>query len=150
MRKLNIFLILLLSALLTVSAYMIWKEISTQQREKKEFDELLEIIEPNNTEKPEEETGGAISETDDETEPPATESDVQGRNLEPLFEKNTECIGWLCIEGTNINYPVMHTPSNPQKYLRKTLRVSTVNPVSRFLMPDVPWTMGLPLFMDIT
>lgn len=119
MRKLNIFLILLLSALLTVSAYMIWKEISIQQREKKEFDELLEIIEPTNTEKPKEETGGVISGTDDETEPQETTPEAQGRNLDPLFEKNAECIGWLCIEGTNINYPVMHTPSNPQKYLRK-------------------------------
>ena len=116
MRKLNIFLILLLSALLTVSAYMIWKEMSIQQREKKEFDELLEIIEPTNTEKSKEETGGVISETDDETEPQETAPEAQGRNLDPLFEKNAECIGWLCIEGTNINYPVMHTPSNPQKY----------------------------------
>ena len=119
MRKLNIFLILLLSALIAVSAYMIWKEISIQQREKKEFDELLEIIEPTNTEMPKEETGGVISGTDDETEPQETTPEAQGRNLDPLFEKNAECIGWLCIEGTNINYPVMHTPSNPQKYLRK-------------------------------
>lgn len=93
--------------------------MSIQQREKKEFDELLEIIEPTNTEKPKEETGGVISVTDDETEPLVTEPEAQGRNLDPLFEKNAECIGWLCIEGTNINYPVMHTPSNPQKYLRK-------------------------------
>ena len=90
MRKLNIFLILLLSALIAVSAYMIWKEISIQQREKKEFDELLEIIEPTNTEMPKEETGGVISGTDDETEPQETTPEAQGRNLDPLFEKNAE------------------------------------------------------------
>ena len=28
-------------------------------------------------------------------------------------------IGWLSIDGTNISYPVMHTPSAPQKYLRR-------------------------------
>lgn len=28
-------------------------------------------------------------------------------------------IGWLSIDGTNISYPVMHTPSDPQKYLRR-------------------------------
>lgn len=119
MKKLNIFLILLLSALLTVSAYMIWKELSIQQKEKKEFDKLLEIIEPSHTEKHKEEAGGVTSGTDDETEPSATEPETHGRNLEPLFEKNDECIGWICIEGTNVNYPVMHTPGNPQKYLRK-------------------------------
>lgn len=32
---------------------------------------------------------------------------------------NSECFGWISIAGTNINYPVMHTPSNPQKYLNK-------------------------------
>ncbi len=124
MRKLNIFLILLLSALITVSAYMIWKEVSLQQKEKKEFEELLEIIEPTNTSKPEDESGEATSGTEAETEPTEseqteTEPEAQERNLAPLFEKNAECIGWICIEGTNVNYPVMHTPNNPQKYLRK-------------------------------
>ena len=32
---------------------------------------------------------------------------------------NSECFGWINISGTNINYPVMHTPSNPQKYLNR-------------------------------
>lgn len=119
MRKLNIFLILLLSALLTVSAYMIWKEMSIQQKEKKEFEELLEIVEPTNNNKPEDKTEEGTSETDAETEPTETEPKTQERNLAPLFERNSECIGWICIEGTNVNYPVMHTPDNPQKYLRK-------------------------------
>jgi sortase B len=34
------------------------------------------------------------------------------------MEQNSECIGWIYIEGTAVNYPVMHTPSDPQKYLR--------------------------------
>ena len=32
---------------------------------------------------------------------------------------NNDCFGWLSISGTNINYPVMHTPNNPQEYLHK-------------------------------
>jgi len=32
---------------------------------------------------------------------------------------NSDCFGWVSITGTNINYPVMHTPDNPQKYLNK-------------------------------
>ena len=31
---------------------------------------------------------------------------------------NGDCIGWLSIEGTAVDYPVMHTPAYPQKYLR--------------------------------
>ncbi|MCI5503401.1 MAG: class B sortase, partial [Eubacterium sp.] len=37
----------------------------------------------------------------------------------PLFEANGDCIGWICIPNTAVNYPVMFTPEEPQKYLRK-------------------------------
>lgn len=119
MRKLNIFLVFLLSALIAVSAYMIWKEVSIQQKEKKEFDELLEIIEPIKADKPEDETSENYSETGTEAGSTESEQEVRERNLAPIFERNKECIGWICIEGTNVNYLVMHTPNNPQKYLRK-------------------------------
>ena len=114
MRKLNIFLILLLSALLVISGYMIWKEVSLQQKEKNEFDKIIEIVE--NTEK----TTDLETHTDDKTgDESQTVETVQSRNLNPLFEMNSDCFGWIYIEGTNINYPVMHTPNSPQKYLRK-------------------------------
>ena len=35
-----------------------------------------------------------------------------------LIGMNGDCIGWLSIEGTAVDYPVMHTPAYPQKYLR--------------------------------
>lgn len=120
MKKLNIFLVFLLSALIALSAYKIWENVSIQQKEKKEFEELLQIIEkPKESATPTMPTEG--TETGTETTPTTnnTEPEVQERNLAPLFEKNTECIGWIYIEGTNVNYPVMHTPENPQKYLRK-------------------------------
>ena len=114
MRKLNIFLILLLSALLVISGYMIWKEVSLQQKEKNEFDKIIEIVE--NKEK----TTNLETHTDDKTgDESKTVESVQSRNLNPLFEMNSDCVGWIYIEGTNINYPVMHTPNSPQKYLRK-------------------------------
>ena len=36
-----------------------------------------------------------------------------------LYEKNNDLIGWLFIPGTNINYPVMHTPEDEEFYLRR-------------------------------
>ena len=109
MRKLNIFLVLLLSALVVISAYMIYKQVTTQQNEINKFDELLEIVE---------DTSGV---TEEKTEIPkdTKPSEQKVRNLKPLFERNSDCIGWICIAGTNISYPVMHTPDSPQKYLRK-------------------------------
>lgn len=61
----------------------------------------------------------------DETQDDATESEeteqepIFTRNLTPLFEKNSDCIGWICIPNTAVDYPVMHTPQDSQKYLRK-------------------------------
>ena len=36
-----------------------------------------------------------------------------------LYEKNFDFIGWLTIDGTSVDYPVMYTPNNEEKYLRK-------------------------------
>ena len=92
MRKFNILLVLLLSALLTVSAGMIWKELSTQQTERKEFENLIEIIEPTATPTPENETNKDTMGADTETDPLKYEPEVKKRNLAPLFEMNAECI----------------------------------------------------------
>lgn len=35
-----------------------------------------------------------------------------------LYEQNSDMVGWICIDGTNINYPVMQTPDNPNYYLK--------------------------------
>lgn len=35
----------------------------------------------------------------------------------PLYDANPDMVGWLSIEGTNIDYPVMYTPDDPEKYL---------------------------------
>lgn len=39
--------------------------------------------------------------------------------LETLYDKNNDIIGWINIEGTNINYPVMYTPNEPEYYLKR-------------------------------
>lgn len=37
-----------------------------------------------------------------------------------LYRQNEDFVGWLKIEGTNIDYPVMYTPKEPEYYLRKS------------------------------
>jgi sortase B len=39
--------------------------------------------------------------------------------LEGSYEKNNDLAGWLIIDGTYVDYPVVHTPYWEQKYLRK-------------------------------
>ena len=44
------------------------------------------------------------------------EKTEQGENL---FEQNSDMICWLNIEGTEISYPVMYTPDDPEYYLHR-------------------------------
>ena len=40
-------------------------------------------------------------------------------HLVPWYEQNNALAGWLRIDGTKIVYPVIQTPEDPHKYLRK-------------------------------
>ena len=110
-----IFFCLLLSAAAVLSGVNIYTELKEQQKEKEDFAAVAEIAELPMTEAP------AESVTDAETEPSAapTEQPAAERNIQALIAENADCIGWLSIDGTNISYPVMYTPSDPQKYLRR-------------------------------
>ena len=40
-------------------------------------------------------------------------------DLAALAAENPDCVGWLTIPDTGIDYPVMHTPDTPEQYLRR-------------------------------
>ena len=100
-----IFFCLLLSAAAVLSGVNIYSELRERQKEKEDFAAVSQIAEPTVT---------AAQTESEPTERPAAE-----RNIQALITENADCIGWLSIDGTNISYPVMHTPSDPQKYLRR-------------------------------
>ena len=100
-----IFFCLLLSAAAVLAGVKIYSELREQQKEKEDFAVVSQIAEPTVT----------TAQTESE---PAEQSAVE-RNIQALIAENADCIGWLSIDGTNISYPVMHTPSDPQKYLRR-------------------------------
>ncbi len=60
----------------------------------------------------------------DSTPPPDAGPEAPLPTLEPahdiaaLREMNPDCIGWITVPGTPIDYPVMHTPDDPEHYLR--------------------------------
>lgn len=94
-----------------------------EHREKADFKQIEEIVT--------EEATQAINipiilNTDDEdnivelsNQSSETITYYQPHSVSELLSMNTDCFGWLSIAGTNINYPVMHTPDNPQKYINK-------------------------------
>lgn len=125
MRKnLIIALIFVLAAVLVFSCFMIVKEVSRREKEKDDFEKLEELV---SSESPEPENENPVEEPEAK---PASK-----RNLAPLFEQNPDCIGWIYIEGTSVDYPVMHTPDEPQRYLRKNFE-------GEYAMSGVPFLEG--------
>ena len=90
------------------------------------FDSLAELVA--DVAEPETESNlpdaSGESETDAETEElteeqlAAQEAALAHEKYGALFEQNQDFIGWISIDGTNINYPVMQTPDNPDYYLK--------------------------------
>lgn len=101
-----IFFCLLLSAAAVLAGVNIYSELKEQQKEKEDFAAVSQIAEP------------TVTTAQTESEP--TERPAAERNIQALITENADCIGWLSIDGTSISYPVMYTPSEPQKYLRRS------------------------------
>ena len=58
----------------------------------------------------------AESREDGSTEKPGSSAK---RAVESLMSKNEDMFGWIDVEGTGIEYPVMFTPDDPEYYLRR-------------------------------
>ena len=53
------------------------------------------------------------------TDPKTGESLEIFREFEALYNMNSDLIGWLTIPGVAVDYPVVHTPDDPEYYLRR-------------------------------
>ena len=56
-----------------------------------------------------------------ETLPPETTVETEPvmlAEMAELYAQNPEIVGWIKIEGTKIDYPLMYTPDDPEKYIR--------------------------------
>ena len=95
-----LFLLLLISVMLISSIY-IYNEVKEDNKQEKIFEELSNIIE----------TKEEIS-----TKQEKVEDEI---NIEELYNINNDLIGWLKIENTSIDYPVMQTKNRPNYYLRR-------------------------------
>lgn len=54
-------------------------------------------------------------------------------DLTALATENADCVGWLTIPDTGIDYPVMHTPNDPEHYLRRDFYGDSANGGTPFL-----------------
>lgn len=122
-------LIAVLIMIIVVCSALISIKLITDARDKGDYDELqglkpsvtrpsmnLEATRPSVTE-----PGETLPEQTDPTEPTTVPNidDTILFEYQALYEINRDMVGWIQIEDTAINYPVVQTPKEPNFYLRK-------------------------------
>lgn len=115
-KKITTVMIVFLGMVIAFCAFMIAKDKIQRSREISEFEDIASIV---NSTTAVDTTGEVAGDNGDYNGSDTEKIPVFKRNLKPIFEKNNDCIGWISIEGTTVDYPVMYTPSEHQKYLRK-------------------------------
>ena len=100
-----------------VSAFMVGSYLVDGKKSEDRYAELANQVAAATTAAPE--TTEATEETTVPTE--TTEATEPGMipGYEEIYNQNNDTVGWLKIEGTKINYPVMQTPDDPNYYLYK-------------------------------
>ena len=102
------------------SIFMVIKENRENKEDIKAFDDLYESVVINNTSN--KELVDAVTPNEITVPEGATDAEKTSYtlvDLDLLRQKNPDCVGWIQIADTVINYPVMHTPSEPSRYLYK-------------------------------
>lgn len=130
--KINKILIVILSILLVFSLY---KVISISNQNKKEDDEFKELIKQVEVVETKENIEDIIDDKMDSTkidldnqqmelekiaEEKKKEREARFNNYQELSKQNSDMYGWIRIDGTPIDYPVMFTPNDPEYYLHRS------------------------------
>lgn len=68
-------------------------------------------------------TQATVPPTTAATVPPTEPREILPR-LQEQYEKNPDLAGWLTVPGTRIDYPVMYSPDEPERYLHANFEVS--------------------------
>ena len=117
-KTINMIIIAVLVIVFVVSAVMVGKYFADSKKQADQFDELSQMVtKPSETE--------ATGETTAEGETTAPAAD-DGPHILPEYKEvsqlNGDMVGWIKIEDTKVNYPVMHTPDNPNFYLKRDFK----------------------------
>ena len=146
-KKISIIIYLLLTALIILSIIYIINFFSLKQ-EAKEQSKLLNAIDiyekevaKNILENREEITEGneeTVVEKNTEEQKKETERMLQVKQLQ---EQNTEIVGWLEIENTNINYPILQGTDNSY-YMTHNYKKENSKNGAIFLDADYNWDIS--------
>lgn len=97
-----IIIVILLISSIVISSYFIYKQLREENEQESIFDELNEIIQ-----------------IDSEKLVKINSEANEDINIDELYQINNDLIGWIKINDTDINYPVMQNKNQPEYYLRR-------------------------------
>lgn len=89
-------------------AMLVWQN-EDGRRSADTFDAVTNLIQPVETPQP-----GADPDSSEDPDPAL----IAFEKYAEVYEQNKDFVGWVSIDGTNINYPVMQTIDNPNFYLK--------------------------------
>ena len=114
-------LVIVLSVTFLVSGSFVARYTIDALRQKSEYNGLAELVEQARSEtepaKATEPEADAVS--TEPTEPAEPTEPVMLSDYVPLYELNSDIVGWLEMENLSISYPVMQTPDRPDYYLKR-------------------------------
>ncbi len=123
-RRILLYIILVLLILIFLaSAFCLGRYFLDSKRQSDRYNELASLVEQHRQE-------ATLPPATSPTVPESTvPEETQGPSILPeyenLYEINPDLIGWLKIDGTVIDYPVMQTPDAPNYYLRRNFDQDT-------------------------
>lgn len=103
------------AALFLFSGIMLYRQYADGKQSAEVFDSVAGLVleEPEPTLPPEK------TEENPDTVPEETEPQMTAfKKYTEVYAQNSDFVGWISIDGTNINYPVMQTVDNPNLYLK--------------------------------
>lgn len=103
----------LFAALFLFSGVMMAWQYADGKQSADAFDAVADLIQPVETPQP-----GTTPGIGDSMEEPDPEL-IALEKYAAVHEQNSDFVGWVSIDGTNINYPVMQTIDNPNFYLKR-------------------------------
>lgn len=121
-RNMMIVLAAVFAAIFLFSGMMLWQDYRDQEASAEVFDNVANLIVEETQSAPEPSAEDAETQPAEPTEPVAEMTAYE--KYAAVYAQNNDFVGWLCIEGTNINYPVMQTPEDPNYYLKRAFNRS--------------------------
>ena len=96
------------AALFLFSGVMLFRQYADEKQSAEAFDHIAALVQEE----------APPADVPQETKSPQSDQ-TAFEKYKAVYEQNSDFVGWISIEGTNIDYPVMQTIDEPNYYLKR-------------------------------